>query len=136
MNAGDWLLGTVMARLSENAALDPLHVFDFWPERAVLPWAQVEDPVLRADDAVQVTGRVGSIAIIFADGGERPARLRLLMDGVEEQLATLTGEAGGNGWHLASIGLLRTRLSRGKTGWNGRTEWAVRMFRTVEETGT
>lgn len=129
MNAGPWLIGSVMARLC-GAGLDPLHVFDFWPERATLPWAQVEDPVLRADDAVGVTGRVGSIAIVFADGGERPARLRLLMARVEERLAALPGDEGGDGWHLAGIGLLRTRLSRGKTGWNGRAEWAVRMFRT------
>ena len=130
MSAGEWLSASLMAHLAENAALDPLTVFDFWPERAALPWAQIEDPVLRGADGAGVTGRVGTVGIVFQDGGERPWRLRLLMGRVEEQLSSLPGDLGGDGWRLAGISLGRSRIARGKSGWGGRSEWAVRIFRT------
>ena len=129
MSAGEWLSASCMAHLAENAALDPLQVFDFLPERAGVPWAQVEEPVLGAWDGVAMTGRIGTVAIGFRDGGERPARLRLLMGRVEEQMAMLPGDLGGEGWRLAGLSLARSRLQRVKDGWAGRLEWSVRMFR-------
>ena len=129
MSAGSWLAASCMAHLDQNAALDPLRVFDWLPERAGLPWAQVEEPVLQAWDGAGVTGRIGTIAIGFRDGGERPARLRLLMARVEEELAALPADLGGDGWRLAAISLARSRLARVKDGWLGRSEWAVRIFR-------
>ncbi|WP_375390798.1 hypothetical protein [uncultured Sphingomonas sp.] len=129
MTAGDWLAASAMVRLDQNAALDPLRVYDWLPERAAMPYAQVEDPVLRADDGAGVTGRVGTLGIAFRDGGERPARLRLLMARVEEQMATLDPDLGGDGWRLAGIALSRTRLARVRDGWVGRLEWSVRLYR-------
>lgn len=129
MSAGDWLAASCMAHLAENAALDPLQLFDFVPERAGFPWAQVEDPVLGSWDGAGVTGRVGTLAIAFRDGGERPARLRLLMGRVEDQMAGLPADLGGEGWRLAGLSLARSRLARVRDGWLGRSEWAVRVFR-------
>ena len=129
MSAAEWLFASCMAHLAENAALDPLRVFDLLPERAAFPWAQIEDPVLQAYDAAGLTGRIGTLAMQFRDGGERPARLRLLMGRMEEQMATLPGDLGGEGWRMAGCSLARTRLGRVKDGWLGRTEWAVRVFR-------
>ena len=129
MSAGAWLFASVMAHLDQNAALDPLRVFDFAPDRAGFPWAQVEDPVLAAWDGAGVAGRVGTLPIAFHDGGERPGRLRLLMGRVEAQMAALPADLGGEGWRLAGLSLARTRVARVKDGWLGRTEWAVRVFR-------
>ena len=130
MSAGNSLVASCMAHLAENAALDPLRVFDFAPERAAFPWAQIEDPVLQAWDAALATGRVGTLAIGFRDGGERPARLRFLMGRLEDEMATLPRDLSGEGWRLAGLSLARTRLARVKDGWLGRSEWAVRIFRT------
>ena len=137
MSAGEWLVASAMAHLDENAAIDPLRLVDFLPDRAAYPWAQVEDPVLAAFDGAGVTGRVGTLAIQFRDGGERPARLRLLMGRVEDQMAALPADLGGEGWRLAGIALARSRLARvkdpsagsGQVVWLGRSEWAVRVFR-------
>ena len=129
MSAGEWLAASCMAQLAQNAALDPLQVFDFMPERAGLPRAQVEDPVLQAWDGAGFTGRIGTVAIGFRDGGERPVRLRLLMGRVEAQMAALPADLGGEGWRLAGLSLARSRLTRVKDGWLGRSEWAVRVFR-------
>lgn len=130
MSAGNSLVASCMAHLAENAALDPLRVFDFAPERAAFPWAQIEDPVLQAWDAALATGRVGTLAIGFRDGGERPARLRFLMGRLEDEMFVMPGDLGGEGWRLAGLSLARTRLARVKDGWLGRSEWAVRIFRT------
>ncbi|WP_425229237.1 hypothetical protein [Sphingomonas sp.] len=129
MSAAEWLFASCMAHLAENAALDPLHVFDFAPDRAGFPYAVIEDPVLQAWDGALTTGRIGTVAIGFRDGGERPARLRLLMGRVEEQMAYLPGDLGGEGWRLAGLSLARSRVARVKGGWIGRAEWSVRIFR-------
>lgn len=129
MSAGDRLAAATIARLDGNEALEPLRVYDWPPERAGVPYAQIEDPVLRADDGAGVTGRVGTLAIALRDGGERPARLRLLMARVEEQMAALDPDLGGDGWRLAGIALARTRLARVREGWVGRLEWSVRLYR-------
>ena len=128
MSAGEWLAAGCMAHLAENAALAPLRIFDFVPERAALPWAQVEDPVLAAADGAGVTGRVGTLAIGFRDGGERPTRLRLLMGRVEEQMAAMPADLG-EGWRIAGISLARSRVQRIRDGWLGRLDWSVRVFR-------
>lgn len=129
MSAGAWLVAATLAHLDGNAAIDPLRVFDLVPDRAVFPWAQIEDPVLSAQDGAGVTGRVGTLAITCRDGGERPARLRGLIGRMEEQMAALPSDLGGEGWRLTSIALARSRIVRVKDGWAARSEWAVRVFR-------
>lgn len=129
MSAGDWLLGSIMAHLAENAALDPLRVFDFVPARAGFPYAVVEDPVLEARDVSGLTGRVGAVAIACRDGGERPERLRFLLGRLEDEMATLPADLGGEGWRLAALSLQQSRIARGKDGWVARSVWAVRVYR-------
>lgn len=128
MSAGMALQEAVFTELSGTAELDELAVFDAPPTRALAPYAVVEDPVLEQADAAGVSGRTGVLAIAFRDEGERPLRLRCLM-ALSEELVQLLAADLPDGWRLAGIRLLRSRLTRAKDGWVGRSEWGVRMFR-------
>lgn len=130
MSAAEALRLAIMAELLDTDELAPLQVFDAPPVRSAAPWAVVEEPVLAARNAAGVTGRTGSFAIDFRDGGERPMRLRGLM-ALTEELVDLLPTALPDGWRLASLALARSRLARGKDGWIGRSEWAVRVFRVA-----
>ena len=98
------------------------------PVRASAPYAVIEEPALKADNAAGVTGRVGTLAITYQDGGERPMRLRGRI-ALAEELVDLLPTAIGGGWRLGGIALVRSRLTRAKDGWLGRSEWVVRMYR-------
>ncbi len=127
MRAATLLQKAIIGLLEGEPALEDLSVFDAPPVRSTGPNAIVEDPVLRAFDGSQVTGRIGTLAISFADTGEIPTRLRVLMAIAEETVDQLTGLSGG--WRIGGIALARSRLARTKDGWLGRSEWAVRLFR-------
>ena len=129
MSAAKWLTASIMAHLAEDAALDPLRLFDFAPNRAGFPHAVIEDPVLEARDVAGLTGRVGTVAISLRDGGERPDRLRLLAGRVEDAMATLPADLGGEGWRLAALSLQMSRVVRVKDEWVARLVWAVRVYR-------
>ena len=87
MTAGEALVAAVLAEL-RTAELDPLMVFDAPPVRASPPYAVIEEPALKADNAAGVTGRVGTVAITYQDSGERPMRLRGCI-ALAEELADL-----------------------------------------------
>lgn len=127
-SAGNWLVASVMAHLNENAAIDPLRLYDFVPSRFSYPWAHVEDAQLSAVDGAGVTGRAGTLAIQCRDGGERPKRLRWLVGRLEDQMEGLHPDLG-EGWRLAGLSLAQSRIVRGKDEWVSRSVWAVRMFR-------
>ena len=130
MSAGEWLVASAMALLDGNPTLDPLRVFDFAPSRAAFPYAVIEDPVLKAENGAGVIGRVGTFAIQFRDGGEQPRRLRWLVGRLEDAVALLPPDLGGEGWRLAGLALAQSRIARGKDEWLARSVWAVRGFRT------
>lgn len=130
MSAGGALQAAVLDELLETEELDGLGVFDAPPIRAVTPYAVIEDPMLEQVDAAGVSGRIGVLAIAFRDDGERPLRLRGYM-ALTEELVTLLAADLPDGWRVAGLRLQRSRLTRAKDGWTGRSEWAVRMFRVV-----
>lgn len=130
MSAREWLAASVMAHLDENALLDPLRVMDRASPRAGVPFALIEDPVLADWRLSGCQGREGRLAISFADDGEEPRRLRFLMGRVEEAMGTLPADLGGEGWRLARLRLVRSRVARGKGDrWTGTTEYEVRLYR-------
>lgn len=128
MSAGEALLARCVRQLADAPALAAVGVFDLPPARVSPPYAIVEDPVLQAWDGAGVTGRVGTLAVQVRDAGEQPARLRQISDAIEAALAALPADIGA-GWRLAGLALARSRVTRTRDGWVGRTEWAVRLFR-------
>lgn len=128
MSAGAALQAAVVDALLDTEERGGLAVFDAPPVRAITPYAIVEDPVLEQVDAAGVSGRAGVLAIAFRDDGERPLRLRGCM-ALSDALVSLLAADLPDGWRLAGLRLQRSRLSRAKDGWVGRSEWAVRMFR-------
>lgn len=128
MSAGAVLQAAVVADLLETDALKMLTVFDAPPVRATMPYAIVEDPVLEQVDAAGVSGRVGVLAITFRDDGERPLALRGTMALAEDLVSGLSADLP-DGWRIGGLRLQRSKLTRAKDGWIGRSEWSVRMFR-------
>ncbi|HEU0043851.1 hypothetical protein [Sphingomonas sp.] len=131
MSAGSALVEAVLAEL-RHEELQPLVVFDAPPVRAGLPYAVIEEPVLKSENAAGVQGRTGMLAISFHDDGERPLPLRGMVAFADELIALLPTEIG-EGWRIGGLALARSRLTRTKEGWTARSEWSVRMFRAVAE---
>ena len=125
MSAATVLHAAVVAHLRSH-----VRVFDAPPLRAAMPQLVVDDPVLAAADAAGVSGRVGTIALVYADDGERPERLRALVARIEAAMERLPVDLGAEGWRLAGLRLARSRLVRGRNEqWSGTSDFAVRMFR-------
>ena len=127
MSAASMLVAAVLAELATED-LYPLMVFDAPPVRAGYPYAVIDEPQLAAANAAGVKGRIGTLAITYFDGGERPMPLRGRV-ALAEELIDLLPSALGDGWRLAGIALARSRLARTKDGWMARSEWAVRVFK-------
>ncbi|MCP3735041.1 DUF3168 domain-containing protein [Sphingomonas sp. RP10(2022)] len=125
MSAGEVLRAALLAHLG-----GVVRVFDAPPLRASMPQVVLDDPVLAAADAAGVRGRVGTIAVGYADDGESPVRLRALIAVVEAAMDGVPADLGGGGWRLATLRLTRSRLWRGKSDrWVAMSEFAVRMYR-------
>ncbi|WP_445191761.1 tail completion protein gp17 [Sphingomonas sp. Tas61C01] len=130
MSAGAWLQTAIVRQLKTRAGLDGCAVFDMPPTRAALPHAVVEEPILATWDAATITGREGRVTIVVRDGGERPSRLRRLQGQVEDLIATMPADLGGEGWRVARLRLLRSRIVRGKPEqWIATSEYEVRVYR-------
>lgn len=130
MSAGQVLQAAVVRQLKTRGAMDGCAVFDMLPIRAALPHAVVEDPVLASWNAATITGREGRITIAVRDGGERPARLRRLQAQVEDLVATMPADLGGEGWRVVRLRLLRSRIVRVRNEqWTATSEFEVRVYR-------
>ncbi|GGB30373.1 hypothetical protein GCM10011380_19820 [Sphingomonas metalli] len=125
MSARELLVAAVMARLKPL----PLAVFDAPPVRATVPRAVVEEPALADWGAAGISGREGRLTVALSDEGERPGRLRGLLAAVEEAVPR-TAPVLGQGWRIARLQLVRSRLTAGPAGrWSGAAEFAVRLYR-------
>ncbi len=112
------------------AGLEVTAVFDAPPVRAARPYALVEEAWLTDWGTKDMAGREGRFAIALFDAGERPARLRMLAGEVEDRIAALPRTIG-QGWAIASLVLLRARISReGDSRWQSVSEFRVRMLRS------
>ncbi|WP_342248566.1 DUF3168 domain-containing protein [Sphingomonas sp. OTU376] len=112
------------------AGLEVTAVFDAPPVRAARPYALVEEAWLTDWGTKDMAGREGRFAITLFDAGERPARLRALAGEVEDRIAAMPRGIG-QGWAIASLVLLRSRISRdGDSRWQSVSEFRVRMLRS------
>lgn len=105
-------------------------IFDAPPVRAARPYAQVEETLLVDWGTKDIAGREGRIAVTLFDGGESPARLRLLAGEAEAAIEAMP-RAIGEGWATASLMLIRNRIAReGEGRWKSVSEYRVRMLRS------
>jgi hypothetical protein len=136
MSAAARLQAAIVRQLKGRAVLEGLAVFDMPPARAAPPYAVVEDAVLASWDAAGLLGREGRISVVLHDGSERPVRLRRLQERIEDLIATLPADLGGEGWRLARLRLFRSKLLRGRGDrWSATSEYEVRVYRANGCTG-
>lgn len=130
MSAAQVLQAALVKQLRGRAALEGLAIFDMPPDRAAAPHAVVEDPVLAAWGAAAISGREGRITVAVHDGGERPVRLRRLQGKIEDLIATMPADLGGEGWRAIRLRLVRSRIARGRSErWTATSEYEVRVYR-------
>jgi len=101
--------------------------YDGLPARATAPYASIEIGPENDWGWKGGEGRELRLAVTVHDGGERPERLRALMEGAE---AALLGLDGGDGWRVVN-GVPVRRWTAQKTAgeWTGVVEVRVRMER-------
>lgn len=131
MSAQAVLQAAFVAAIEAHAPLtDALTgIFDAPPMRAARPHALVEEAVLTDWGTKDMAGREARITVALRDQGERPERLRTLASAVEEAVAAMP-PALGEGWRVASLVLLRSRLVReGEGRWTALIEFRVRVLR-------
>ena len=104
-------------------------IFDAPPVRARRPYALVEEALLTDWGVKGLAGREARVAIVLRDTGERPERLRMLVEEVETAVAAMP-DALGEGWRVVSRVLLRSRiLNEGESRWSALSEFRLRMLR-------
>lgn len=125
------LQDALMAALEDHAPLGALTgVFDAPPVRAALPYAVVGEAVLGDWSTKDMAGREARAAVLLHDGGERPARLRLLAGEVEAAIEAMPRDLTG-GWRIASLSFVRSRIVPNGAGrWIASSEYRVRMLET------
>ncbi|AJP73131.1 tail completion protein gp17 [Sphingomonas hengshuiensis] len=105
-------------------------IFDAPPVRAARPYALIDEAVLVDWGTKDMAGREGRIAVRIFDSGERPVRLRGLAGAAEDAVAAMPVVLG-EGWRIASLVLLRSRIVReGEARWVATSEWRVRLLRS------
>lgn len=127
VSARGLLHAAVAARLRSGTGLA---VFDAAPVRAAaVPHAVVEEPVLSDWSTKSWAGREARLVVAVHDAGERPVRLRGLLETVEAAVASLPAELG-EGWRVVRVTPGRSRIARGKSDrWVGTVEFTARMWR-------
>jgi Protein of unknown function (DUF3168) len=127
MSASEALEAAIVAALR---AATGLAVYDSPPVQAVFPYALVDCGPESDWGHKSGKGRELRVAVIVRDSGERPVRLRALMNDVEAAL-----EAGPEaaGWKVVTFVWLRSRSLRegrapGPVEWTGVSEYRARML--------
>lgn len=131
MSVRSELQAALRAAIAGGAGLEPLSgVFAAPPERAALPHALFDEPVLTDWGAKGMSGREARGTLVIRDAGETPVRLRALADAAEAVLAG-TVEAP-EGWQIVSLVVLRSRVLREGAGrWAALIDWRARMIGLV-----
>lgn len=125
MSASAALMAAAQAALSGIAGLNG--GYDGPPLTASLPYATVETGPESDWSWKGGGGRELRLAAAIRDAGERPDRLRNLMDAVETALAGIDGEIGE--WWVVSCIFARARLAKAGREWAGLVEFRARMVR-------
>jgi hypothetical protein len=126
MSAREVLSAAVVSAL-ERAGLK---AFDAPPVRGAVPHAVVEEARLGDWSTATWEGREGVLAVTFHDGGERPVRLRGIVEAGEAAVTAMDPAIGG-GWRVVQMRLQRSRVVRKGERWVGTSEFLVRMWRDV-----
>lgn len=132
MSVQGQLQDALVTALRDHAPLGALTgVFDAPPVRAALPYAVVGEAVLGDWGTKDMAGREARIVVLLHDGGERPARLRLLAEEVETAIEAMPRDLG-EGWRIASLSFVRSRIvANGAGRWIASSEYRVRMLRSL-----
>ena len=120
------ILQAAMAAALEG--LDVTGVFEAPPVRGAPPYAVVEEAVLADWGTKDMAGREGRLAVSIHDGGERPVRLRVLAGAAEDAVGAMPRDLG-EGWRVASLVFVRSRIVRDGVRWVAVSEWRVRMLK-------
>ncbi|WP_168355808.1 DUF3168 domain-containing protein [Sphingomonas gei] len=130
MSAHVRLTEAVEALLGSHSGLGVVvnGVFDSPPQRAVRPFAVIEDAVLVDWSTKDMIGREGRLAVALFEAGEDRKRLRALADRIAAAIPELPRELG-EGWRIASLAFVRSRVFREGPGLcAAMVEFRVRML--------
>lgn len=130
MSAHDVLADALAGALGRHAPLmaEINGVFDAQPLRGVRPYALIEDALLTDWSTKDLIGREGRLSVTLFDQGVSPRRLRGLIGEVEAAVLGLPRMLG-EGWRVASLSVVRSRVVReGEGRWAALCEFRVRML--------
>lgn len=132
MSVQTGLQAALAGALQDHAPLGALTgVFDAPPVRAALPYAVVGEAMLADWSTKDANGREARVAVMLHDGGERPARLRLLAGEVEAAIAAMPRDLG-DGWRIVSLAFVRSRIVPNGAGrWIATSEYRARMLESL-----
>jgi hypothetical protein len=125
MSAESVVQAAVLAALRGVAGLNGVYLGP--PVKATVPFAELGD-LLGGDWSVKDRmGRELRLLVTVRDAGERPARVQALAEAVGAAIEAVPRDLAG--WRVASVVLVRSRLS-GATGgrWNASVEYRVRVL--------
>ncbi len=125
MSASAALTAAAQAALAGIAGLNG--GYDGPPLTASLPYAVIETGPESDWSWKGGDGREMRLAAAIRDAGERPDRLRGLMDAVETALAGIDGEIGE--WRVVNCVFARSRVAKTGREWAGLVEFRVRIVR-------
>ena len=124
--AGQSLAETVIAALSGIEGLNG--VYDGPPLTAAFPHAVVAAGPESDWSHKSGEGRELRLSILVRDKGERPARLRGLVAGIEDRIMQIGGEL--DGWRLVNLVFVREAMLR-ETGaaWSAAIDYRARLLK-------
>jgi len=126
LGAGDALCAAALAALGGVADLNG--VYDGPPIRAAFPYAVVEAGPESDWSHKSGTGRELRLAVVIRDSGERPARLRALIQAAEAAIGGVGGAL--DGWQVVTLHFLRSRMLReAGAGRAGAIDYRARMLK-------
>jgi hypothetical protein len=126
MTAREALRAALMTAL--RPVLTPLGtaLFDAVPVRASVPQAVLGEPSDSDWGAAGIEGRELRVALTLTDEGEQPRRLRACV-----QAAEAIGLPGAlaEGWRVAGLSVIATRMAKTGARWTASVEWRARLWR-------
>jgi len=126
LGAGDALCAAAITALGGVADLNG--VYDGPPIRAAFPYAVVEAGPESDWSHKSGAGREMRLAVAIRDAGERPARLRVLIQAAEAAIGGVEGAL--DGWHVITLMFLRSRMLREPgAGWAAAIDYRARMLK-------
>ena len=124
--AGQVLAESVIAALRAIEGLNG--VYDGPPLTAAAPYAIVDAGPESDWSHKSGEGRELRLSILVRDKGERPARLRGLVAGIEDSIMEIGGELGG--WRLVNLVFVREAMLReAGAAWSAAIDYRARLLK-------